>query len=184
MLAHAGRTGTIPPGDWGPLVEESTQFGRMMMNRARQVHSKVDAILQGQPDDLVRRTAFFHLYGVSAFCALLAVRRGLNAEICATAGILHDLSYYQTGDPSNHAQRSASRAEQLLAALGLFSPDEVDAISEAISAHSAKGQINGPVAEVPKDADVLMHYLFNPGLDVWDKVTRLKSVLTELGAEI
>jgi uncharacterized protein len=154
----------------------------MGMERAMQVLGQVDAIVLGQADDLVRPVGFYHLYGVSVFCALLAAKRGLDGEICAIAGLLHDLATYESGDAADHAARSASRAEQLLAASGLFSPDEVMSLSQAISVHSAKGQTDEPLAELLKDADVLMHYLFNPDpKEFLATSTRLQSLLYELG---
>jgi len=96
--------------------------------------------------------------------------------------MLHDLSSYETGDSTDHAQRSASRAKDLLTEAGDFSSNEISAITQAISAHSAKDHIDGPVAELLKDADVLQHYLYNPSLkDGREMNARLKALFAELG---
>ena len=94
-------------------------------------------------------------------CTLLADRRRFDVELCAAAGMLHDLSTYETGDPTGHARHSASRAQELLAEMGDFSPDETGMIA---------------------DADLLHHYLYNPSLkDDWEKnAARLKALLVEL----
>ena len=154
------------------------------MERFEQVRKEVDAIVQGLPNAEYRRGGFIHLSGVSAFCGLLALSRRLDAEICATAGILHDLTSYETGDLADHAERSARRAVQMLTDLGLFSPDEVNTISEAISVHSRKEQIDGPVSEVLKAADVVNHYIYDPDAwEEWDQNVRARSLLAELGTE-
>jgi uncharacterized protein len=154
------------------------------MNRLERVRKTVDSLLYRQPDESERRCGFVHLYGVSAVCALLAYRRGLDVEVCATAGMLHDLSSYETCDSTDHAQRSSSRAKELLIETGDFSPNEISAIAQAISTHSAKHQVDDSTAEVLKDADVLQHYLYNPSLnDGPETNARLKAVFSELGLE-
>ena len=152
------------------------------MNRLEHVRKTVDSLLCRQLDENERRCGFVHLYGVSAICALLANRRGLDVELCATAGMLHDLSSYETGDSTDHAQRSASRAKELLTEAGDFLSNEISAITQAISTHSAKDQVDDPVAELLKDADVLQYYLYNPSLkDGWETNARLKALFSELG---
>ena len=56
------------------------------MDRTEQVRQVVDEILRGQPDEEERRCGFIHLYGVAQACALLALKRGLDAELCTVAG--------------------------------------------------------------------------------------------------
>ena len=157
------------------------------MNRLEQVRRVVDEILRQQPDIEERRCGFVHLYGVSSICALLAIKRGLDPQLCAVAGMLHDIASYKTGDPINHAQRSALEAEEILRRAGGFSREEIDAVCLAISTHSAKDQRDGELAELLKDADVIQHYLYNPALSkepdpVWQQ--RGRSTLAELAIEL
>ena len=152
------------------------------MNRLENIRQTVDHLLRQQPDEVERRCGFVHLYGVSAICALLAVRRGLDVELCATAGMLHDISAYETGDSTDHARRGASRARELLAEAGGFSSSEISSIAGAILTHSIKNQIDDPMAELLKDADVLQHYLYNPSLKGgWRTNPRLNAMFAELG---
>ena len=134
------------------------------MNRLEKLREKVDALLRQQPDPIERRCGFVHLYGVSDTCVLLADRRGFDAELAATAGMLHDLSTYETGDPTDHARHSALRAREMLSEMGDYSPDEIDMVTEAIRVHSTKDRVDGPFAELLKDADVLQHCLYDPFL--------------------
>lgn len=50
----------------------------------------VDEMLQALSDSERKRHAYVHLYGVSGFAAMLAYRRGLEADIAAIAGLLHN----------------------------------------------------------------------------------------------
>jgi uncharacterized protein len=154
------------------------------MNRLEIVRAKVDSVLESIGRQSDRRCGYVHLYGVAALCALLATKRGIDSELCATAGMLHDISSYETGDPKDHAERSASRASELLAETCLYSESEMAAVSEAIRMHSSKNTVDGPLCEVLKDADVLQHYLYNPLLrEGWGSDARLTKVLMELKIE-
>lgn len=134
------------------------------MSRLEQVRGRVDAILLGLASDEDRRFGFVHLYGVSLTATWLAARRGLDAELAAVAGLLHDLTNYTAGESPNHAERSAEAATRLLEGLDLFAPAEVSAIARAIARHSNKEPVDAPMDELLKDADVLHHWLCDPEL--------------------
>ena len=61
------------------------------MNRIEKVREAVDAVLLNIADADERRCGYMHLYGVSQACVLIALKRGENAELAATAGMLHDI---------------------------------------------------------------------------------------------
>lgn len=151
------------------------------MDRLEQVRQIVDQFLREQPDHNAARCGFVHLYGVSAACVLLARKRGLDQELCAVAGMLHDISSYKTGNNTDHARLSAVEAERILAELACFTSEEIPQITDAIARHSAKDKIDGPLAECLKDADVFQYYLYDMSTEViWG---RLAGVLSELGLE-
>ena len=135
------------------------------MDRTERVRLIVDEILREQPDETERRCGFLHLYGVAQACALLALKRGLDAELCTVAGMLHDLWTYKTGDPTDHARRGAPLAREILSGLGCFSEGEMTTICRAISCHSLKHEVHGVYDELLKDADVLQHYLYNTAFE-------------------
>jgi uncharacterized protein len=154
------------------------------MDRLERVRRVVDDIIRQQADEQERQVGFVHLYGVSQACALLALKRGLDVQLCAVAGMLHDISTYKTGDPTDHGRRSAIEAERLLGGLGAFAEPEIAVICRAISRHSAKDEVDGPLGELLKDADVLQHYLYNPGFTFTPapkERSRLEAILGELG---
>jgi uncharacterized protein len=153
--------------------------------RTDQVREAMDEVLWAQPDQEVRRAGFIHLYGVAEFCALLALKRGLNAEIGIVMGMLHDVWTYSTGDATDHAKQGAPIARGILSDLGGFTEDEIATICSAISHHSAKGKVHGDYDELLKDADVLQAYLYDacalPEVVNAKRRARLEAMFDELG---
>ena len=155
------------------------------MDPLEQVRKAVDEVLRGQVDPATSRAGFVHLYGVANICALLAIRRGLDPQIAAVAGMLHDISTYKTGDMTDHTNRSSKLAGEILTASSVFTPSDIKLICEAIRLHDEKDSIHGPLDEVLKDADVVQHYLYNPVLRAnKPKHPRLVASLGELGIKI
>ncbi len=132
------------------------------MNRLEQLRHEIDQLLAKIPGTEQRRCAFVHLYGVSATGIILALKRGLDPELCAVAGMLHDIWNYQVGESHEHGQLGAREAKNILQQLGTFSTEEIEVICHAIARHSDKQSIDGEMDELLKDADVLQHYLYNP----------------------
>jgi uncharacterized protein len=152
------------------------------MDRLEQVRSIVDEMLNQQPDVVERRCGYVHLYGVSATCGLLALKRGLDVQLATVAGMLHDFSTYQRNDPTDHDRLSARTARRVLGEVGLFSEQETEAICQAILHHRAKGEVHAPLDELLKDADALQHYLYHPGFKQQaSEEPRIAAVLAELG---
>ncbi len=165
------------------------------MNRLEQLRQVIDGFLAKLPDTEQRRCAFIHLYGVSATGTILALKRGLDSELCAAAGMLHDIWNYQVGESSEHAQLGAREAKNILQQVGSFSAEDIEVICHAIARHTDKQSIDSEVDELLKDADVLQHYLYNP--DVFEEmaegqaspipaakpmhIRRLERTLVELG---
>ena len=154
------------------------------MNRVELVRKVIDEILRQQPDGEERRCGFVHLYGVAQACALLALKRGLDPELCTVAGMLHDIWSYQAGDPADHATLGSTEAKKILSELGCFTLEEIGVVTEAISRHSDKGAVHDDFDELLKDADVLQHHLYNTALESHEYMkARLVKVLDELGVK-
>jgi len=128
---------------------------------------------------------FVHIYSVSMFGSLLAIRRGLNPELAATCAMLHDIYQITDGLIEGHAIKGAEIAKQILEKIGLYSNEEIEIITTAISRHSKKRKVHdGAYDELLKDADVLSHCLYDPDYGVIEKeVSRFESLMTELGCE-
>ena len=133
-----------------------------MPSRLGTLRGHVDRVLLDMDDAFGRRCGYVHLYGVAQFCALIALKRGQDAELAAMAGMLHDLHTYQHGDSADHAQKSADLAREVLSGLGIATEAETVQICEAIRRHSDKRGAHAPLGEVLVDADVMQHALVDP----------------------
>jgi uncharacterized protein len=152
------------------------------MDRIERVRQVVDEILRAQADEEWRRFGFVHLYGVSHFCALLALKRGLDVELGTIAGMLHDLWAIKTGDPTDHGRRGAPLAREILSGLDCFAEGEMATICQAVAHHREKGEVHGAYDELLKDADVLHHRFYNALFPQIEKErARLSALYKELG---
>lgn len=133
------------------------------MNRILQIRARMDDVIRSLPAG-EQRDACIHLYGVSQACALLALQRGVDAELAAVAGMLHDIWSYAHAPCPEHGPLGAGMARALMEELGCFTPGEADAVCAAIAVHSDKAGRHGPLAEVLIDADVMQHCLYDPTL--------------------
>ena len=128
------------------------------MSRLKEIRTYVDNEIN-KMDDADRRTgAIAHLYGVSLAATILAKKRGLDAELAAIAGMMHDLHAYKSGSYDQHAYLGADLARDILGKLELTSDEETDMICSAIYHHDDKLITDdSPMDELLKDADVIDH---------------------------
>lgn len=152
------------------------------MNRLEEVRKVVNNILIKQSNINERHCGYIHLYSVASNCSLLALKRGLNIELCAIAGMLHDISRYKNGSDIEHARLSSLDARKIMNEIKGFSDEEINIVCSAVSKHSNKQEIDSYYDEALKDADVLAHYLNNANFLVEEKEKdRLKELFKELG---
>jgi uncharacterized protein len=154
-----------------------------MENRLETLRLIIDELIkESQPER--DRYFYVHLYGVSHFCTLLALRRNLNVELATTCGMLHDIYPVLSGSYENHGIKGAEQAEKILKETKLYNDSEISIITNAISRHSDKDIIQDPYDEVLKDGDVMSHCLYNADFPVNKKeIERLEKILTELGVQ-
>jgi len=131
------------------------------MNRIEKLREHIDSILLVMTDTEDRRCAYLHLYSVSILAAMIAMKRGENAELATMAGMLHDFYTYAKSDSKDHAHKGSPFSKEVLNDLGITTDEETDLICNAIYNHSDKGTIGSSFDEVLKDADVLQHCLYN-----------------------
>lgn len=117
-------------------------------------------------DNQKRANAIAHLHGVSLAAVMLARKRGEDPELAAMAGLLHDLYAYKSGSYDDHAHKGAEYARELLEKMDITTPEETDVICSAIRHHDSKAEINAPMDEILKDADVIHHSLGDPTKDI------------------
>ncbi len=146
------------------------------MGRIEELHKKINA-LASVPNEVPLK--YSHLIEVSQACALLAVKRGENAELASMAGLLHDIADFKIFNKNvtaeNHAALSADIAMKILTELGLTSEEENAAICEAVKKHTDKNTTDTALDEILKDADVFAHGIKDIALKNfrgyrWDKV--------------
>ena len=155
-----------------------------MINRLEVLRHEIDKlILKKQPYNI--RYFIAHLYGVSRSCAFIAMKRGLDTEIAAICGMLHDIYQVTAGTTEDHAIEGAVVAEKMLTATKQFSAEEIKIITTAISRHSKKRKIHDPYDEVLKDADVMDHCFYNPVFPILEKeIVRYNNLLAEFGFDV
>lgn len=136
------------------------------MSRIKELQKKVHTILDEMEDCQKRAGAIAHLHGVSLAAVMIAKKRGEDPELAAMAGLLHDIYAYKSGSYEDHAHRGAALAREVLEELGITNTEENDIICSAIWNHDSKDQIDSPMDEVLKDADVIHHSLGDPTKEV------------------
>ena len=150
-----------------------------MENRLEILRTEMDKLIMASH---FPRGYFSHLYCVSHFCTLLALKRSLNVELATTCGMLHDIANVNGSGGDNHALKGAEEAGELLRAMNLYNDDEIKIIITAISRHSDKQAVHELYDELLKDADVMSHCFYNHDFPVpKHEFDRYKNLLVELG---
>ena len=150
------------------------------MSREVIITKYIDKIIDKIPKYPLRREAYVHLHGVSECARLIAYKRGLNDELLAVAGMLHDIYVYSKDQQKDHARLSSEYAKKILKESNLFKKKEIEKICTAISFHSDKSKIHSKFEEALKDADVLHHFIMEPWKDISKrKDRRLKKLKRE-----
>ena len=82
----------------------------------------------------------------------------------------------------DHAHKGADYAREVLKDLGITNEDETDIICSAIWHHDSKAEIDSPMDEVLKDADVIHHSLGDPTKEVKEhEKVRYEQLCREFG---
>ena len=155
------------------------------MGRLKELRKYINSELEKMEntDDIISATN--HLYGVSLAATILAKKRGLDPEIAAMAGMLHDMHAYKTGSYDDHAHKGADLAREILSELNLTSDEETDAICSAIYHHDDKYAIDAPMDELLKDADVIHHTMNDTSKAIKEKEqARYDRICEELGLRL
>ncbi len=152
------------------------------MSRIKDLQKQVHKVLEKMEDEDKRLKAISHLHGVALAAAVLAKKRGEDAELATMAGLLHDLYAYKSGSYDDHARLGAEYARKLLEKLALTTPEETNVICSAIRHHDSKAEVDGPLDEILKDADVIDHSLSDPTKEVKaHEAARFGKLCAELG---
>jgi len=153
------------------------------MNRLELVRNEIDTILLNQNNIEERRNGYVHLYGVAQCCSILAIKRGLDVELCAIIGMLHDIHTYKFDYVKDHAILGATEAENLMKELNVFTDEEIEIVRNSIFNHSDKKTKQDKYSELLKDADVLQTSLYDTTFELKHK-KRLKKIFENLGIKM
>jgi len=153
------------------------------MNRLELIRNEIDAILLNQNNVEERRNGYVHLYGVAQCCSILAIKRGLDVELCAIIGMLHDMHTYKFDYVKDHAILGATEAENLMKELNVFTDEEIEIVRNSIFHHSDKKTKQDKYSELLKDADVLQNSLYNTTFEIKHK-KRLKKTFKNFGIKM
>lgn len=154
------------------------------MSRLKELRAYVENEINQLEDEEKKLSAIEHLYGVSLSATILAKKRGLDSELAAIAGMLHDLHAYKSGSYDDHAHQGAGLARNILEKLDLTTMEETDAICSAIYHHDDKLVVDSPMDELLKDADVIDHCFKDVSKPIKEKEqNRYDSICKELGIQ-
>ena len=153
------------------------------MSRIKDLQKHIHGILEKKiADPHKRANAVAHLHGVSLAAVIIAKKRGLDPELAAMAGLLHDMYAYKSGSYDNHEHLGAEYAGKILRELKITTEEETDIICSAVYHHGSKAECDSPMDEVLKDADVIHHSLGDPTKEVKPhELERYRKLCEEFG---
>jgi len=147
----------------------------------------IDMILKARFENPYRGDLRDYLLIHSASCAqlakILAIKRGVDIELSAVIGLIHDIGKIITGKKKDHAADGDIPARELLKKIGGFSEDEIDLISNAVKNHSDKENIGTWADEIAKDVDVIDCDLMGMKFEKKEYNERIEKVKKELGID-
>ena len=124
-----------------------------------------------------------HLISCAKIGQILALKRGVDAELAAIACSVHDYGRIITGKQRDHAAASYAPLKHFLAEMGCLTADEIERLAQAAKNHSSKAEIGTPLEEIVKDADVLDCYQYGLPLEREEQRRRLKMILAEISSQ-
>lgn len=133
----------------------------ILQSRVESIRILIDEAIGRMDSTLKKQEASVRLYGVSSIASMIAMKRGLEPEIAAIAGLLHYFYPYKTGVIHYPGINSAEAVRPILRDLGAFSTEEQLVILRAIFYQDQRTQAHGPYDELIKDAIVLHKFLQN-----------------------
>ncbi|SFM30275.1 CHAP domain-containing protein [Paenibacillus sp. 1_12] len=128
-----------------------------------------------------RQEATVHLYGVSIFASMLAMKRGQNPELATITGLLRDYYVFKTGINEFPGPNSAEAVRTIIRDTGMFTEEEQITVLRSIFYQNDSSRNHDPYEEILKDANVLQLYFQNTGHRLPElDINRLRNVLNEL----
>ena len=150
--------------------------------RLESVRGFIQEMLLATENPSKKHEAWVHLFGVSNFASMLAMRRGQDSEVAAIAGLLHRFYFYKTGIKDFYGPNSADTVRPILRSTQIFTDEEMSVILQSIFYQEARHLVHGAFEEIIKDAILLQIYFQNTGNNLSKTdIHRLQNVFVELG---
>ena len=121
-----------------------------------------------------------HMNNAVAYAKMIAVRRKLDPDLAACAVAAQNIGRITTGKSEGHAEAGYDQAKKLYAAIGCFTPVEVEKLATSIRNHSQKARIDSPLDEFAKDVDVYARYVQGEVFTTHYELHRLSAIKLEL----
>ncbi|KQY94627.1 hypothetical protein ASD24_03505 [Paenibacillus sp. Root52] len=157
----------------------------IVTSRMDHIRTLVNEMIFNMNSPVQRHQASVHLYGVSSYASILALKRGLEPEISAIAGLLHQFYYYKTRIAHYPGVNSAETVRPILRDLRIFSKEEQRSILRAIFYQDHLMQVHDPYDEIIKDSVIFHQYVQHIDQSVSpSSALRLVNTLNELSISI
>ncbi|MCL2834344.1 MAG: HD domain-containing protein [Treponema sp.] len=160
----------------------------LIMDRLEKIRECIDKIYQDPVS--VRQNKYIsndynHIYGVSFNCVLFALKRGLDPELAAVAGMLHDVYRLRTGVDNFHSVSGAEMSRIILRNPDIFTDAEKQIILTAVFHHSDKANVHDEYSELLKDADLFTSFMKTGASKLHiTHLPRIKKMAAELGIDL
>jgi len=121
-----------------------------------------------------------HIQSAVKYARMLARKRGIDPDLAAVAAAVHNIGRIVTGKREGHAEAGYLPAKIFLRQTGLFTPEEIEQIAQAVRCHSSKGTGGSRLEEPVKDVDVFDRYCAGLELTRQHDLARLARIRREL----
>jgi len=147
----------------GPVTLPNSRFEKIQELVLELLELKKD-ITRDQPYNW----SLIHAISCSQICKILASARGLDVELAAIAGVIHDIAIIATGKFDDHGPLGAPMVKDFLSCYnndfgdqyGYISEKEISMIVQATKNHTSKKNFTeNNFDELIKDADSLDRFL-------------------------
>lgn len=125
-----------------------------------------------------------HIEQAVTYAKMLAVRRKLDPDFAACAAAAQNIGRIVFGKSEGHAETGYELARRLYAAVGCFTPVEVEQLAASVRNHSHKDKVDSPLDELGKDVDVYVRYVQGHEFTAPHELRRLSAIRLELQRKV
>jgi uncharacterized protein len=128
----------------------------------RVLHAMETLIMNEQVKHLERDqgldSEYDHIREAVRYARMLALKRKIDIDLAGTVAAVQNIGRIVTGKDEGHAEAGYLPAKSLLKKLSCFSEKEIEQVAVAVRNQSRKEEIDAPLDELAKDADIYARY--------------------------